>query len=192
MLSSENKETLQRYGENFNKWLETPKGKEEMTSHSEHENYFKQKMYQKNLTVLSEEDFGEIWKRTWASRMWVNKDWYVKNRLIAANGFEKIRKELITLLYGSHDFAEGYDNFRQNVHGFGVSLLSEFLNMIFPEKFCLWNLTPRRVLPFLGISSIPNDILNSSNPSGSEYKQSMDSLNFIREELVSYGGKRFY
>lgn len=187
MLSSENKKTLQRYGENYKKWLETHKGKEEMASHRDHENYFKQKMSQDNLKVLSEEEFGEIWKTTWASRMWKKKDWYVKNRLIDPNGFEKIKKELITMLYGSDNFVNRYDNFRQNVQGFGVSLLSEILNMIFPEQFCLWNLTPRKVLPFLGISSISKDLLNSSNISGSEYQQCIDYLNSIREELVSYG-----
>lgn len=191
MLSLENKKTLQRYGKNFKKWLETSKGKEEMTSHREHEKYFRQKLSQNNLSVLSEEEFGEIWKNTWASRMRTNKDWYVKNKLIAPTGLNKIRQELITLLYGSDNFIVRYDNFRQKVHGFGVSLVSEFLNMAFPEQFCLWNLTPRKVLPFLGISSVPKDLLNSSNLSGSKYQQCIDYLSSIRGELITYGVKDF-
>ena len=42
-------------------------------------------------------------------RMWGNKDWYVKNKLIGPNGIEKLREEFKTLLYGSEDFVKRYD-----------------------------------------------------------------------------------
>src|SRR5206468_2966728 len=85
---------------------------------------------------------------------WGNKDWYVKNRLISSNGIELIREELRKLLYGSENFVERYDRFRAKVKGFGIATLSEFLNMIFPDKFCLWNDKPKTVLPFLTLVSL--------------------------------------
>lgn len=191
MLTREQKETLQRYGENFKKWIESSKGGEEIKDHRQHEQYFKQKLSQKNLEVLSETEFAEIWKKTWASRMWTNKDWYVKNKLIGTSGIEKIKIGLIDLLYGSEDFVSRYDNFRDKVQGFGVALISEFLNMVFPDKFSCWNLTHRKVIPFLGISLIPDNLLKYSNLSGGEYQQCIDYLNSIRNELVSYGVKDF-
>lgn len=190
-LSAIQIKTLQKYGLDFKEWLTTKKGKEEIKSHREHEKYFNQKLSQNNIRVLSENEFSDLWKNTWASRMWTNKDWYVKNKLISTTSVEKIKDELENLLYGKDNFIDRYDKFRQDIQGFGVAFISEVLNMIFPNKFCLWNITPRNVLNFLGFTDLPTSILNNRNLSGSQYIRCNDYLNLIKDELSEFGIKDF-
>jgi hypothetical protein len=84
--------------------------------------------------------------------------------LIGPNGVEKIRQGLHLLLYGSEDFAKRYDRFRENVAGFGVAIISELLNMIFPDEYCLWNNKPRTVLTFLGLMHFQTIYTNMALP----------------------------
>jgi hypothetical protein len=59
--------------------------------------------------------------------MWGDKDWYIKNRVIATNGVKKIREGLSVFPHGSKDFVNRYDKFREDVTGFGVAIISELL-----------------------------------------------------------------
>ncbi len=190
-LSNEQVRTLRESGQEFKEWLESSKGQAEIKAHRDHEKYFKLNLSSNNLKVISEKELVEIWKNTWASMMWTSKDWYVKNKLITPNGVEKLRKELSLLLYGSDDFVNRYDIFRQNVQGFGVAIISEFFNMVFPDKFCLWNITPRNVLKFLGLNNLSDAVLNSRNLSGMQYQQCIEYLDLIRIELSEFGVKDF-
>ena len=140
---------------------------------------------------MTKEEFSEIWRKSWASNMWKNKEWYVNNRIIAPNGIEKIREGLNLLLYGSEDFVSRYDKFRKNVAGFGVAIISEFLNMIFPDKFCLWNDKPRTVLPFLGLNGLPDNLYRYNTATGEQYLQCIDYINLIINELSEFGIKDF-
>ena len=173
--------------QNFNKWIETEKGKKDIQGHREHEHYFKEKLSPENLDKMTDNEFAEIWKKSWASKMWGNKDWYVKNKLIDPNGIEKLREGFKSLLYGSEDFVKRYDNFRQNVSGFGVALLSEFLNMVFPDKFCLWNDKPKTVLPFLGLNGLPENLFKYNTATGEQYLQCINYLTLIKNELSEFG-----
>ena len=78
---------------------------------------------------MTDAEFVEMWKKSWTSKFWGNKDWYIKNRLIGPNGIEKIRHGLDLLLYGSEDFVKRYDTFRENVAGLELQLISELLNI---------------------------------------------------------------
>jgi hypothetical protein len=120
---------------------------------------------------MTEDEFVEIWKKSWASKFWGNKDWYIENRLIGPNGVEKIRQEPDVLLYGSEDFVKRYDTFRENDAGFGVAIISELLNMIFPDKYCLWNDKPKAVLTFLGLNALPGSLYKHNTATGQEYLQ---------------------
>ena len=190
-LTSEQIQTLKTYGEEFKNWNNTEQGKKDIEEHREHQNYFKEKLSPPNLSKMTESEFSEIWKRSWASRIWGNKDWYVKNRLIGPNGIELIREELHKLLYGSENFMNRYDRFRTVVKGFGISTLSEFLNMIFPEKFCLWNDKPKTVLPFLTLNALPENLLKYNSATGAQYLQCIDYLTLIKSELSEFGIKDF-
>jgi hypothetical protein len=190
-LTPEQIQTLKHHGEEFKLWISTDKGKGDTQEHSEHETYFKEKLSPQNLNKMTEDEFIQIWKKSWASKFWSNKDWYIKNKLIGPNGVEKIREGLDLLLYGSEDFITRYDRFRENVSGFGVAIISELLNMIFPDKFCLWNNKPKAVLQFLGLNALPANLYNYNTATGQEYLQCVDYLNLIKNELSEFGIKDF-
>ena len=190
-LEVEQIQILEKHGQDFKKWLETDQGKKDVLGHREHEKYFKQKLSPENIHKLTESEFAEIWKNTWASMMWGNKDWYVKNKLIDTNGIENIRNELRLLLYGSEDFVKRYDEFRRKVEGFGVSIKSEFLNMIFPDKFCLWNETPRTVLSYLELDKFSSKVFKYRTLTGEQYLECVNYLDLIRNKLYEYGVKDF-
>ena len=104
---------------------------------------------------MTDAEFVEMWKKSWTSKFWVTRIGDIKNRLIGPDGIEKIRHGLDSvLLYGSEDFVKRYDTFRENVAGFGVAIISELLNMIFPDKYCLWNNKSKTVLTFLGLNAL--------------------------------------
>jgi hypothetical protein len=125
-LTPEQKEVLRKHGEEFKTWIKTEKGKGNIEDHREHERYFKQKLSAENLSKMTEDEFADLYKKLWASNIWGNKDWYVQNKLIGPNGLQKIKDELKKLLYGEGDIVEKWNNFRNNVSGFGASSLDKF------------------------------------------------------------------
>jgi hypothetical protein len=182
-LSPEQIQTLKRHGEDFKDWSSTEKGIKDIQDHIDHGRYFKEKLSSENLIKMTEEEFAEIWKKSWTSKLWGNKDRFIKNKFIDPNGFETIRLELNLLLFGPDDFVKRYDKYRNNVSGFGVAIISELLNMIFPDKFCLWNDKAKIVLQFLGLDALPD--------TGQEYLQCVNYLKLIKNELSEFGVKDF-
>ena len=124
-------ETLKRQGADYKNWIETDKGKKSIQQHREHERYFKEKLSSENLDKMTDNDFAEVWKKSLASQVWGNKEWYVKNELINKNGIEKLKEGFKLLLYGSENFVNRYDSFRKTISGIGAAMLSESLNMVF-------------------------------------------------------------
>jgi hypothetical protein len=186
-LSPEQIQILKRHGEDFRNWSNTEKGIKDIQEHIDHGRYFKEKLSPENLNRMTEDEFAEIWKKSWASMMWSKKDWYIKNRLIGPNGVEKIRQGLDQLLYGPEDFVKRYDTFRENVAGFGVAIISELLNMIFPDKYCLWNNKPKTVLTFLRLDALPDNLYKHNIATGYEYLECVNYLNMIKNELSQFG-----
>lgn len=190
-LTPEQIQTLKGHGEDFKNWISSDNGRKDMQDHKEHEHYFKEKLSPENLNKMTEGEFSEIWKKSWASNMWSNKERHVKDKIIAPNGIEKIRQGLNLLLYGSEAFVSRYDKFRENVARFGVATISEFLNMIFPDKFCLWNDKPRTVLPFLGLNGLPDNLYRYNTATGDQYLRCIGYLDLIKSELSEFGIKDF-
>ncbi|MEM2964183.1 MAG: hypothetical protein QXE22_01860 [Candidatus Bathyarchaeia archaeon] len=186
-LSSEQIEILKGYVQEFKEWLKTPKGQANVREHREHERYFKERLSSDNLDKMTSDEFREVYKTLWASNIWGNKDWYVDNRLLGPNGLETIKRELKKLLYGAGGIDARYDEFRKNVKGFGPSLISEILHFVFPEKYCLWNEKPKSVLPFLGLTLLPDRFFKHQITSGSEYLQCVNVLKVIKDELKNFG-----
>lgn len=187
VLTSEQQNTLRKYGEEFVAWLKTEDGQENVGEHREHERYFKDKLSEENIGRLTEEEFGQLYKTLWASEMWSNKDWYVSHKLIAPNGLAKIKTELSKLLYGDSDIAARYDEFRNNIAGFGSSSISEILHAVFPDKYCLWNDKPKTVLPFLRIGLLPQKFFKYQISYGDDYVQVVQALDALRNELRQFG-----
>jgi hypothetical protein len=186
-LSMEQIETLRHYVGEFKEWLKTPEGQASVKEHRDHEKYFKEKLSPQNLEKMTSDEFREVYKTLWASNIWGNKDWYVDSKLLEPNGLETIKRELKKLLYGPGEIDAKYDEFRKNVKGFGPSSISEILHFVFPEKYCLWNEKPKSVLPFLGLTLLPDRFFKYQITSGSEYLQCVNVLKVIKNTLKDYG-----
>lgn len=63
--------------------------------------------------------------------------------------------------------------------------------MIFPDRFCLWNDKPKKVLQFLGLNALPDNLYKYNTATGQEYLQCVDYLSVIRNELTQFGIKDF-
>jgi hypothetical protein len=190
-LNDKQKQLLEKYGEDYKKWIETSDGIITIQEHRTHESYFKQKLSAEKLDSMSEQEFAEIYKKLWASNIWGDKDQAVKSQLIEKNGLEKTKVELKKLIYGSNDLVNRYNELRKNITGFGVSTLSEILHFLFPDKYCLWNDKPKTVLPFLGLDILPNRFFKYQISTGQEYLQCVQYLDIIKRELARFGVRDF-
>jgi hypothetical protein len=183
-LTPEQKAVIRKYALDYNKWSEKDKNLKE---HNEHHNFFKTRLAPDKIDNLSELDFREIWKKLWASNIWGNKDWYIENRLLKPNGLPLIKESLKNLLYGKGEIDVRFSEFRNKIDGIGISSISEILHFVFPDKYCLWNNKPRTVLPFLKINLLPEKFFKYNINSGDEYKQCVDALTIIKNELSKNG-----
>lgn len=187
-LTEEQKNTLRSHISKFKEWLTTPKGLKDTEEHRDHEKFFKERLKSDRINTMTENEFRETYKKLWASNFWGNKDWYIDNKLIQVNGYEKIKQGLKQLLYGEEDIGKRYDEFRENIKGFGPSSISEILHFVFPEKYCLWNEKPKTVLPFLRLNVLlPEERFKYQVSTGDQYLQCLYALEAVKSELTQYG-----
>lgn len=187
-LTEAQKTTLKNYIEPYKKWLLTFKGQENVKEHRKHSDFFKRVLSKENIDHIDEAQFSEIYKKLWASNIWSNKNWYIKNKLLKPNnGLAKIKEELKKLLYGEGNIATRIDNFWDQIDGIGPSSLSEILHFVFPDKYCLWNFKPKTVLPIFGIDQLNERYFKSNLRSGSDYEQCNQVVSLIKNELKELG-----
>ena len=191
LLSNEEKTILKEYGTQFQKWKETDIGKKEIQEHRDHEKYFKLKLAPENLSKITKSELIEIYKQLWSSKFWSNKDWKI-NKILDENNLDSIKKELHILLHDNEIFEKRYDSFRKRIKGLGISTISEILNMVFPEKFCLWNNVTKTVLNFLKLKdNLSETVFKYNYISGEEYSQCVRHVSTIKNELSVYGVNDF-
>ena len=189
-MSQLNENERTAIGKYAHKYLEAIKDKSENTNieaHKEHERLFKSVLSKDRIDEMTEEDFKNLIKNLWAAEIWENKDWYVENKLLRPNSFENIKLALKELLYSNETLSKRIDTFRRKIQGFGISSISEILNFVFPDQYCLWNAKPKTVLPILGITGLPDRFLKYNIQSGDDYEKCIDVLSSIRDELGKQG-----
>ena len=184
-LSDDQRQGLEKYIKSYKEWLKTPEGQKDLKSHRNHQKFFGNKLSEDHIDEVDEDEFREIYKKLWASSIWGNKDWYIDNKLLKPNSLSKIKEELKKLLYSDEKISSRYDNFKDNVKGFGPSSISEILHFVSPDKFCLWNDKPKTVLPFLRLDILPERFFKYNIQNGEDYVDCINTLILIREELVS-------
>ena len=188
-LSEEQRSTIGGY---VHKYLQALKDESEnvnIEAHREHEKLFKSILSKNRIDEMTEEDFRNLIRNLWAAEIWGNKDWFVDNKLLKPNGFVRIKSSLKNLLYSRDDISNRIDTFRENVQGFGISSISEILNFILPDQYCLWNAKPKTVLPILGIDGLPEKFFKYNIQTGDDYQKCIDALAPIKDELGKYGLK---
>lgn len=196
VLTIDQKDLLKKYGQQYSSWISGGNGKEGVQEHRDHEKYIQEKLSKENVDKLAESQFTEIYAKLWVSKKWGAKsEWSVTNQIISPNGgFQTIKDELRNLLYGPDDFVQRYNHFTKNIRGIRISSISEILNFIFPDKFCLWNKTSKTVLMFFGLDKIlSKNIMRLDNwtISGEEYSRCVQLVENIKNELTEFGIEDF-
>lgn len=132
---------------------------------------------------MSREDFYEYIGKLWAMLIWGKKEYKV-DQLIEDNGFEKIKKQLAELLYGSESVDTRWDKFKQDVKGFGPAMMSELLCYVYPDKCMLWNRTAVSAYQILEVPNIP---LRNYQMNGKKYLEMTTISNEICNEFKNKG-----
>ena len=87
-----------------------------------YQSWTKEKIYS-----MSEDDFVEYIGKLWSMLVWGNKK-YISDKIIELNGFERIKENLINLLYGEDDIVIRWNSFYKNIKQIGPSTMSELLS----------------------------------------------------------------
>lgn len=185
-LTDEQKATIREYITGFKEFLKTAKA-QEWDENSKKKTALHQKLLRpEHVERLTEDDFGTIVKSLWASLIWGNKE-YLINKILEDNGIAKIRQELALLLFGSQPLEERFDRFKKQIKGLGPSSITEILVFTHPDRCCLWNETPKTVLPFLGLDSLLPARVFKYSINGTDYARCNKVLGLLRDELQAHG-----
>ena len=107
------------------------------------------------LLSMTEDDFLEYMSKLWSMLIWGNKK-YVVDKLIADNGFNKIKEQLVELLYGTSPIDVRWDFFfKQNIKGIGPATISELLTYINPQEYAIFNKTTILCYTYLDVPDMP-------------------------------------
>lgn len=115
---------------------------------------FYQGFTRQRLLAMSEDEFLEYISKLWSMLIWGNKK-YVVDKLIADNGFENIKKQLVELLYSDAAIEKRWDAFLKNVKGLGPATISELLTYVNPWEHVIFNKTTILCYTYLGIPDMP-------------------------------------
>lgn len=103
---------------------------------------------------MTEDEFVEFIGKLWSMIVWGNKK-YIADKIIELNGFNKIKKYLIELLYGSSSIEERWDRFYKNIKRIGPSSMSELLSYINPDEYVICNSVTCLCFKYLGVEKVP-------------------------------------
>lgn len=126
---------------------------ENWTERKERKEYY-QSFDKVKLLAMNGDEFLEYISKLWSMLIWGNKK-YVVDKLIADNGFENVKKQLVELLYGDAAIEKRWDVFLKNVKGLGPATISELLSYINPKEYVIFNKTTILCYTFLDIPDMP-------------------------------------
>jgi hypothetical protein len=181
-----NKELLKQHIEKFlaDSKKDQKKFDEDFRERADLINYY-QSFTKEKILSMSEEEIYEYISKLWAMLIWGNKH-YVVDKIIEDNGLQNFRKNLAQLVWGEHDIAERWDNFRSDTKGMGPAMISEILCKTHPEGFILWNRRAYVGLNYLEVKNLPR---YDYQITGKLYKNLCEVGKEISKELRNAGFK---
>ena len=171
--------------------------KENWTERKERKEYY-QSFTKDKLLKMNENEFLEYISKLWSMLIWGNKK-YVVDKLISDNGFDKLKKQLIDLLYGSANIEKRWDSFLKTIKGLGPATMSELLTYANPEEYVIFNKTTILCFSYLGIPNMPKynyqytgekytEICNIAKEISSALKEaSMEEYDLLTVDYFLYG-----
>ena len=96
----------------------------------------------------------EYMSKLWSMLIWGNKK-YVVDKMIADNGFDNLKKQLVELLYGSASIEKRWNSFLKSVKGLGPASISELLTYVNPQEYVIFNKTTVLCFSYLDVPDMP-------------------------------------
>ena len=106
------------------------------------------------LLAMTEEEFLEYISKLWSMLIWGNKK-YVVDKMIAHNGLDNLKKQLVELLYGSASTEKRWNSFLKSVKGLGPASISELLTYVNPREYVIFNKTTVLCFSYLDVPDMP-------------------------------------
>jgi len=135
------------------------------------------------LLHMQEEDLLEFVSRLWAMLIWGNKQ-YVVDKMIADNGFEKLKQGLADLLWGADPLEKRWNRGMKGLKGMGPAMLSELLCYVHPHECIIWN---RRAYVGYQVLGVPNLPRYNYQLTGKKYRELSDVGREIASEMKAMG-----
>ncbi|MCD6398548.1 MAG: hypothetical protein J7L08_01375 [Candidatus Aenigmarchaeota archaeon] len=178
-----NKEQQQKIKEYLTKFMSSVDFRKEMSSREKRREFILALLPREKLKSMTELQFGDLISKLWASALWGNKE-YLVQKIIDANGMDKIIVELENLLYGSESFDKRFDRFLREIKGLGPATITEVLCFYDPNKYGIWNDKARKALKILQFDAFP---LAKYKISGKEYIKINNAFLEIAQCLKNLG-----
>ena len=118
---------------------------------------FYQSFTKDKILGMSEEDFLEYMSKLWSMLIWGNKK-YVVDKMIADNGLDNLKKQLVEFLYGSASTEKRWNSFLKSVKGLGPASISELLTYVNPQEYVIFNKTTVLCFSYLDVWTIVNKV----------------------------------
>lgn len=155
---------------------------EETNARNERKQYY-QEWTEERINNMTSEEFVEFIGKLWSMIVWGNKK-YIADKIIELNGFNKVKKYLIDLLYGNSPIEKRWDNFYENIKQIGPSSMSELLSYINPTEYVICNKVTCACFKYLGVEKVP---MHNYQYTGANYKRLCDIGKQIGEEMAKEG-----
>ena len=183
-LTATQKDRISKFIPLFKGYLAESDREADLTERQERSALYARLLTAKNLSTISELEFGQVISSLWASLMWGNKG-YLVERLLNDNGLSQLQVSLRDLLWGERPMSTRYDDFRKKIKGFGSGMITEILAFVHPEEYGLWNNKARQALILLGFEdTFP--AVRKSQISGKEYEGFNTLMKVIQAELAQH------
>jgi len=177
-------DNLKKYIEIYKEYSKSEEYKKDISEREERKKFY-QSFTASKIKKMDEYEFTQFIGKLWASEMFTNKEYRVK-MIIASNGFDKLKEELINLLYGKGEPERRYEDFLRKIKYLGPSSITEILCYVYPQRCGIWNDKAKKALKILGFNDLP---LNKYKISAREYKRFNEVVFKISQELKRAGFK---
>lgn len=152
---------------------------EDISERNKRKEYY-QLWTKERILKINEDEFVEYIGKLWSMIVWGNKK-YIADKIIESNGFDKVKNNLIDLLYGEDPIEKRWDNFYKNIKQIGPSSMSELLSYINPNEYVICNKVTCICFKYLEIEKVPT---YNYQYTGSNYKRLCDVGKQIEEAMI--------
>lgn len=136
---------------------------------------------EERINDMTSDEFVEFIGKLWSMIVWGNKK-YIADKIIEINGFNKVKKYLIDLLYGNFPIEKRWDDFYKNIKQIGPSSMSELLSYINPKAYVICNKVTCSCFKYLEVEKVP---IHNYQYTGANYKKLCDIGKQIEQEMIN-------